>query len=129
MLFDDGDQIQVEDLSSLQEGGGRQDGASAGAVCGVIKEMQMTHHVYTHGPDVPSDHMRAAAFLVRTHAMDGLHGELAAALLCAAVEGRDVLLLSKRVGLRKHGLYLTNVALLKAPVRRRRSGQALASAA
>lgn len=46
---------------------------------------------------------------------DGLHSELVAALLDAAGEGGDVLLLSEGVGLRKHHLYLANVALLKAP--------------
>ncbi len=46
-----------------------------------------------------------------------LHGELVAAFLYAAVEGWDVLLLSECVGLRKHHLYLSHVALLKPPAR------------
>lgn len=55
---------------------------------------------------------------VLTRENDGLHSELVAALLNAAVEGWDVLLLSECVGFRKHGLNLTHVALLKAPERR-----------
>ena len=45
----------------------------------------------------------------------GFHSELVAASLNAAVECWDVLLLSERIGLSKHRLYLTNVALLKLP--------------
>lgn len=46
---------------------------------------------------------------------DGLHRELVAALLKLVGEGWNALLLSERVGLRKHRLYLTQVAFLKAP--------------
>lgn len=60
---------------------------------------------------------------------DGLHGELVAALLNAAVEGWDVFLLSKCVGLRKDGLYLPHVALLKPPARGKEKRLTLASAA
>lgn len=52
---------------------------------------------------------------VLTSVDDGLHCELVAALLDAAVERGDVLLLSERVGVGKHGLDLSHVALLKAP--------------
>lgn len=48
---------------------------------------------------------------------DRLHSQLVAALLDAAVECWDVLLLSERVGLRKHHLDLTYVDLLKPPER------------
>lgn len=52
---------------------------------------------------------------VLTSVDDGLHCELVAALPDAAVERGDVLLLSERVGVGKHGLDLSHVALLKAP--------------
>lgn len=52
---------------------------------------------------------------VLTRENEWLHSQLVAALLNAAVEGWDVLLLSECVGFRKHCLNLTHVALLKAP--------------
>lgn len=52
---------------------------------------------------------------------DGVHGQLVASLLNAAVESLDVFLLPERVGLRKHRLYLTHVALFKAPQRGKKS--------
>lgn len=51
---------------------------------------------------------------VLTRDNDRLHSQLVAALLNAAVEGWNVLFLSECVGLRKHSLNLTHVALLKA---------------
>lgn len=50
-----------------------------------------------------------------TRENDRLYGELVDALLTAAVESWNVLLLPKCVGLRKHSLYMSEVALLKSP--------------
>lgn len=52
---------------------------------------------------------------------DGVHGQLVASLLNAAVESLDVFLLPERVRLRKHGLYLTHLALFKPPQRGKKS--------
>lgn len=52
---------------------------------------------------------------------DGVHGQLVASLLNAAVESFDEFLLPEHVGLRKHRLYLTHVALFKAPQRGKKS--------
>lgn len=57
---------------------------------------------------------------VLTSVDDGLHCELVAALLDAAVKRGDVLLLPECVGVRKHRLDLSHVALLKAPAGGRR---------
>lgn len=52
---------------------------------------------------------------------DGVHGQLVASLLNAAVESLDVFLLPERVRLRKHRLYLTHMALFKPPQRGKKS--------
>lgn len=54
---------------------------------------------------------------VLTRENDGLHSELVAPLLNAAVECWDVLLLSKYVGFWKYSLYLSHMAHLKLPIK------------
>lgn len=85
----------------------------------VIYIQTSQHNILRRGNWVIKD--RGTGVLTRENR--GLHSELVAALVNAAVKCWDVLFLSKCVSLRKDGLYLTHVALFKPPKKWRKGGE------